>query len=226
MDVLYFLKERTAFIRQFYERASSPFEERIRLIEAGEEPFVPPYSEDGEPPFLEEWIEADESRDALGHACISMLSASLQLFLQTWSDNLHLQCRDEHKKQFKKNGWFNGFRVCFEEAIGVSWEQSPTDLVLLEEMALARNRVQHPTEIHTVGIQHSRHDYEKLGRRLFFTDQFGKKAAELLNEGEFSWLMGPTVKVSSGQLMEALSAVEAFCEWLDLEIDRKIREGP
>ena len=83
MDVLYFLNKRTSFIRQFYERASAPFDERIRLIEAGEEPFVPPYSEDGEPPFLEEWIEADESRDTLRHACISMLSVALHLFFQT-----------------------------------------------------------------------------------------------------------------------------------------------
>lgn len=224
MNVLYFLNERTAFIRQFYERASAPFDERIRLIEAGEEPFVPPYSEDGEPPFLEEWIEADESRDALGHACISMLSASLQLFLQTWNDILHLKCSDEHKKQFKKGGWFNGFRACFEDAIGVSWEQSPTNLALLEEMALARNRVQHPKDLHTVRVQHSRHDYEKLGRCLFFTDQYGKNVVEDLGEGEFSWIMGPMVKVSSDQLMKALSAVEAFCEWLDRKI-QEVRAG-
>lgn len=224
MDVLYFLNERTAFIRQFYERASAPFVERIRLIEAGDEPFAPPYSEDGEPPFLEEWIEADESLDALGHACISMLSASLQLFLQTWNDILHLECGDKYRKQFTKGGWLNGFRVCFEDVVGVGWEQSPTNLAMLEEMALVRNRVQHPKELHTVRVQHSRHDYEKLGRRLIFTDQFGKNVVEDLGEGEFSWIMGSMVKVSSDQLTEALSAVEAFCEWLDQKI-REVRGG-
>ena len=39
MDVLYFLKERTQFIRKYYETASEPFREIMRKIEAGEAPF-------------------------------------------------------------------------------------------------------------------------------------------------------------------------------------------
>jgi hypothetical protein len=46
MDVLWFLRERTHFIRRHYRTASLPFRERIRKIDAGEEPFEPPYSED------------------------------------------------------------------------------------------------------------------------------------------------------------------------------------
>ena len=35
MDVLFFLKERTRLIRQYYVHAASPFNEIIRKIEAG-----------------------------------------------------------------------------------------------------------------------------------------------------------------------------------------------
>jgi hypothetical protein len=52
MDVLGFLKIRTQFILQFYETASEPFREIMRKIDINEAPFFPPYSEDGEPPFL------------------------------------------------------------------------------------------------------------------------------------------------------------------------------
>jgi hypothetical protein len=38
MDVLHFLRSRTAFIRQLYEVTSSPYLERKRRIEAGEDP--------------------------------------------------------------------------------------------------------------------------------------------------------------------------------------------
>jgi len=78
MDVLYFLKERTRLIREYYEHAARPFNEIIRKIEAEEEPYIPPYSEDPEPAFLSEWIEADELLDVTGRCCISMLSASLR----------------------------------------------------------------------------------------------------------------------------------------------------
>jgi len=35
MDVLYFLKERTEFIRRYYDTASEPFQETLRKIEVG-----------------------------------------------------------------------------------------------------------------------------------------------------------------------------------------------
>lgn len=59
MDVLHFYKERIRFIRQFYDTAATPFETIMKSIEDGSSPFDnPPYSEDGEPAYLVEWIEA------------------------------------------------------------------------------------------------------------------------------------------------------------------------
>ena len=88
MDILFFLKRRTEFIRHFYDTASEPFRETLRKIEAGEIPFEPPYSEDGEPAFQLEWSEAHESLTILGRTCVSMLSASLQLYFKTWEREL------------------------------------------------------------------------------------------------------------------------------------------
>ncbi len=48
MDVLYFLKERTRLIRDYYEHAARPFREITRKNEAEEERYIPPYSEDPE----------------------------------------------------------------------------------------------------------------------------------------------------------------------------------
>jgi hypothetical protein len=78
VDVRYFLRQRLEFISQLYKLASSPYVERKRQIEAGEEPFAPYYDESGEPPYLEEWLEAEESVQVLGRSCISMENASLK----------------------------------------------------------------------------------------------------------------------------------------------------
>ncbi len=78
MDIRYFLSSRIAFIRQFYATASGPYVERKRKIEVREEPFVPPYSEDGEPPFLDEWLKADESLHVLAYSCLSCRESVLQ----------------------------------------------------------------------------------------------------------------------------------------------------
>jgi hypothetical protein len=87
MDVLFFLKERTNFIRFYYDAASKPFCEIKRKIEEREPPFDnPPDDESGEPPNLEDWTQADEAQEILGRTCISMPSASLQLYFKTWED--------------------------------------------------------------------------------------------------------------------------------------------
>ena len=40
-----------------------------------------PYSEDGEPPFMQEWSQADIELEVLGRTCVSMLSDSLEALL-------------------------------------------------------------------------------------------------------------------------------------------------
>jgi hypothetical protein len=82
MDIRHFLKQRLAFIKQLYLNGASPLEDRKRKIENEEAPFIPLYSEDGEPAYLNEWLEADSSIQVLGSACLSMIAASLQKSLR------------------------------------------------------------------------------------------------------------------------------------------------
>src|SRR5690348_18412089 len=83
MDDLWFLKERTAFLRRFYDLASEPFNEVKRKISAGAPPYDdPPFDDTGEPLYLSEWLEADEAAEFLGQACISYLAASVKLYLR------------------------------------------------------------------------------------------------------------------------------------------------
>jgi hypothetical protein len=83
MDVDWFLKERTKFIQQYYGTAVTPFATIKRKIEDGEDPFEPPYNEDGEPPFMEEWTDADTAIQVVGRTCVTMLSESVKLYFQT-----------------------------------------------------------------------------------------------------------------------------------------------
>ncbi len=113
MDVLFFLQIRTEFIRDFYVEACFPFTERKRKIAHKEDPFIPPYSEEGEPPFLDEWMRADESLEVLGQMCISMLSNTLHLYIKESINQLHALYgtdigRPEANKAAVKLGWING----------------------------------------------------------------------------------------------------------------------
>lgn len=213
MDVRYFLGKRLAFIEQLYVNSSAQFIERKRKIEAEEEPFVPPYSEDPEPAFLSEWLETEESLQVIGHACISMLSASFHLYLKTWERQLGVPIDDSYKSAFKR-GWFNGYKVYFQRQFNVIFEESSCNLELLEELALARNRVQHPESITNQSSYYSADDLKKLPSPFFIADRDRELLAEM-EEGERSWLMPPTIHIPLEKLKAAISEVTRFAEWLE-----------
>lgn len=213
MNVLFFLNRRIAFIRQIYVTASEAYIERKRKIEAGVEPFIPPYSEDGEPPFLEEWLEADESLQVIGHMCVSMLSSSFHLYFKTWERQLGIPVDNSFKADFRK-GWFNGYKAYFYRHFNVSFEKSPCDLKLLEELVLARNRVQHAESITIQSSQYSQEDLKKIPRP-FFIDEHNSEWLSEIGEEEQNWLFPPPIHVTQKKLKAVISEVVHFAEWLE-----------
>ncbi len=213
MDVRFFLKRRIAFIRQFYVIASEAYIERKWKIEAEEEPFVPPYSEDGEPPFLDEWLEAEESLQVLGRSCISMLAATFHLYFKAWERQIGIPVDASLKTEFK-NGWLNGYRAYFARHLRIRFEDSPANLAVLEEVVLARNRIQHPDSITTDSSHYSDDDLRKLTHPFFVDDNEVSLFSEG-EEGERAWLMPPAIRVTSEKFFTALSEVERFADWLE-----------
>lgn len=214
MDIQYFLDRRLAFIEQLYVNSAAPFIERKRRIEAQEDPFVPPYSEDSEPAFLAEWLEADESLQVLGRSCISMLSASFHLYFETWKHQLGIPIDDSLKSTFHKRGWLNGYKTYFSRRFNIKFEDSPCNLAMLEELVLARNRVQHPDSITSHSSRYSDDDLKKLSCP-FFVDARESELFADAEEGERTWLMPPTIHMTSEKLFAALSEVRHFAEWLE-----------
>jgi hypothetical protein len=211
MDVSYFLHERTRLIRTYYAVASQPFRETMRKIDAEEEPFVPPYSEDPEPAFLTEWLEARDFLEVTGRTCVSMLAASLTLFLRNWERQLCLSCKDMEKNIFKK-GMLNGYRRCFEAVSKVSWDTCPANLDLIEQVVLARNRDQHPEDIWGLGVNHSKEDREKYPS-LFFVEGWEEQAWN--DGGEDATWMSARLHVSAEKLEQAIREVETLAVWLE-----------
>lgn len=214
MDVLSFLKERTKFIRHFYETAGEPFRETMRKIEADEPPFDnPPYSEDGEPPYLEEWIQAEEGLDVLGRTCLSMLSSSIQLYFKTWESELRIRWEEGERERAFRKGFLRGYLICFGEVLGLSWDECPANLDLIEQITLGRNRDQHPEHISSMRVNHARKDLEKHPHPFFASETERRMYADPEMEGAF--LMSPSVHVSREALFTAIEEVEKLAEWLE-----------
>lgn len=222
MDIYFFFDERIKFVRQLYQTASALYVERKRKIEAEEEPFVPPCSEDGEPPFLEEWIEAEDSLHVLAYSCISMLAAALHLYIETWIWQSRTPVKESLKKTvFKKRGWFAGYKAHFSETFGIDFESAPANLSLLEEVVLARNRIEHPESIIGHRPQYTDMDLKKL-QRPFFINEHEAAIFEKADRNEREWFFPPILHITEEQLLAAISEVERFAEWFEVEIESRV----
>lgn len=215
MDVFGFLKLRLEFIKQLHERSSAPFVLIKQQIEDEVPPYEPLYSEDGEPPFLAEWLEADESIQALGYACISMLAASLQLFLKTWEKELGRPALPQYKTFFKK-GWVNGYRQYFIDALGMDYANSPVELIRLEEIVRARNIVQHPNFIDSNTVSFSDDDLKVLQEPFLSSEVDRRMSRRFSSEGR--WFLPLNLHVTPAKFEAALNDVAQFAAWVDEKI--------
>lgn len=221
MDIFYFFNRRIDFIRQLYATASAPYVERKRMIEAKEEPFVPPYSEDAEPAFLSEWLEADESLHVLAYSSVSMLAAALHLYLNTWVNESRVPVDESLAKSFRKIGWFPGYKKHFAKRFAIEFKAFPGELGLLEEVVLARNRFEHPASITSLRTQYADKDLQKLPHPFFVDEREAALFADA-EEGEMAWFIPPTLHVSEKQLLAAVAEVESFAKWFEKEIGIRV----
>lgn len=222
MDIRSFLDRRIAFIRQFYATASEPYVERKRKIKAQEEPFIRACREDGEPPFLEEWLEADESLHVLAYSCISMLAAALHLYLESWVKQGGVAVDESMKKSvFKNKGWFAGYDAHFTKHFNVAFVAGPSDLKLLKEVVLVRNRIEHPPSITDQKTQYSASDLEQLPHP-FFVDKTEMALLGYSDDEKGPRFMLPAVHVTEAQLLTAVAEVERFSAWFDPAIEAAV----
>ena len=213
MDIEFFLKNRTKFIRYFYETAAAPFAKTMNDIKNEVEPYIAPYSEDDEPPFLSEWFDAESGLETCGHHALSMLSSSLQLYLTAWVDRLGKYHGMTFDVNFKKKGWFNGYCEIFNE-VGLSMYDCPANLNIIEQIPLVRNRVQHPEQLTTINISHSESDLSKHPSPYFVQES---ELALASDQEKQSWLFSPTISATKEKIIEAITNVEALCSWLEAQ---------
>jgi hypothetical protein len=160
-------------------------------------------------------MDAEQGGEILGHACISMLSSSLQLFLTAWVNRLEKEYGMKFNADFQKRGWFNGYKQIFNE-LKLPLSQCGADLDIVEQVALARNRVQHPEKLTKIAVDHSESDLRRFPKP-FFASETELKMAIRDADGSATWWLRPSVKSTKDKIFAAVDQVEALCSWLEEE---------
>lgn len=213
MDVEYILKERTKFIRYFYDNGVVGFRETLRKIEDQEEPFVPPYSEDAEPPFVAEYMDATYGIGAVGVAALSMLSDTLKVFFMTWEKLLGVEFPKEWQARFRKEGFVAVYRDAFGQIAKDDWATCSVDFAVIEQVVLARNDAQHGDSLHSFQPSHGPKTVSKYSPPFFVTE-YEKGAAK----EELAGFAGVDISISREDLWVATEEVEKLADWMELRL--------
>lgn len=207
MDIELFTKERIKFTKYFYENGCIPFQGTMDLIEREQPPYVPVYDESGEPQFITEWLQARDGVDSIGLASLSMFSSSLQIYMNSWLDRFKVPLSNRTGKK----GWFNALKREMRNC-GVDFATCNLDLDILEQLVLARNRVQHADDITSNTVTHLPKELARFPSPTFVEPSYSSSSN--------TWFSYPRVYVDQHKVNETASLIEDLCEWLETEFVR------
>lgn len=220
MDVVSFLDKRIRFILTLHEKGGEAFELEKRLIDEQRPPYDnPPYSEDGEPPFLEQWMDAENSIAVLGGVCITMLSEALKGYFKC---HLALLGIKPTKKVFKKRGFFRGNEIVWENAFKIRFSESGADLKIIEEVIHLRNFIRHQDDIvFDQPILSS--EYKNLVPSSYFVHPSDQQNwDDLPNDESLVGLTLVPAHLSKEKITTASEEISKLCNW----IDQRMRSRP
>jgi hypothetical protein len=213
MDAVHFLKNRTNFIRFYYDAAATPFDEIKHAIDNKLPPFdSPPYSEDPEPPFLDEWIDAGTGVQVLGLSCVSLLSDTLKLYFQAIQHRVIGFSFADEKAAFKC-GFIDAYLAALGEILETDWSDCPADLAVIEQIVLARNRGQHGGDLRCFDVSHDNKMLEKHPNPFFASEEEWKRWSA---DGKcLSTFLMPAIDVTRDKLFAALKEVESLADFIE-----------
>lgn len=218
MDVNFFLKQRTAFIRGYFDAGIEGFQETQRRIDQLEPPFDnPPYSEDGEPPFLTEWLDAATRAELVGQACVSLLSDTLKLYFNTLQKEIRFVL-DKREKALAKKSFVRAYQAALGEILETDWSDCPVQFDVIEQVILARNLSQHSSDLTSFRITHDARSLRQHPEPLFASKAEYKTWVDS-GGAEFSFLM-PAVHVTREALFAAIEEIDQLGDWIDGRMDK------
>ena len=215
MDAFLILQRKFRSIQRFHKTAWDSFSEVKRKIETGEAPFEPPpfdpEYDDTEPPFTEEWTEADEFQNVVGQAAITLLHSALKDYLDDFLERDGLTAtaekyfsRRRNDKTKKGESWFHRYLAFLSDAYGVDWANSVVSAEQIEEINLARNDLQHGQSAYNLSRYRTELHKLKFPSGLFVGD-FEKRHPTFTGE----------ISVTRETFHAAVERIEEFCRFVE-----------
>ncbi len=220
MDLSYFMRERTALIRLFYDRGHLPFADaarhRGRGAALGAAPVQPGHRQ--RRAAIRRGVHAGRARERAGGLfAVSLLSDTLKGYFEELERDLGIEFKDDKARRAHfRPGWVEAYRQIIEHVMGDAYATCTVRFDLIEQVVLARNDFAHNTDFVLFQAKHNKQTLLKH-RNPFFV---GPDHKELTDEDAIDlqetppWWGGPRIEISEEKLMTAIAEVEKLADWV------------
>lgn len=209
MDFLYMLNTKLRFVDFFYRTASGCFLMEMAKMERYDHPYDTFDSENDEPPWVDEYTEFSDGLRTLGNQTLSLLSVVLQEYLAAATAQRGLG----QPPKVKGQGIFQRYGQLILDKTGLDITKLDCDCLLIEEMFLARNLIQHANDIGTNWIYLDKEYAEKFPKA-----EFANQSWIGLGEDEgASVTMASPIEITGDKIEKAIAEVGKLCGAIEAE---------
>ena len=202
------LNSKLRFVEFFYSTASKCFQAEMDKIEQHEPPYDNFDPENGDPPFVDEYIEFSDGLRTLGNQTLSLVSVVLQEYLAGVTDQLGLG----KPPKIKGKGIFQRYCQLILEKTEVDITKLGADCVLIEEIFLARNLIQHGGDIGTNSIYQDK-EYAKRYPKAQFANRSWIEA--MVDETDPEIVAAP-LEITGDKIAKAIAEVKKLCAAIEV----------
>ncbi|HYL83355.1 MAG TPA: hypothetical protein VE263_03900 [Candidatus Angelobacter sp.] len=212
MDFLYMLDSKLRFVEFFYSAASKCFQAEMDKIERHEVPYDTFDPENGDPPFVDEYIEFGDGLRTLGNLTLSLVSVVLQEYLAASTDQLGLG----QPPKIKEKGIFQRYRQLILEKTEVDIAKLGADCALIEEIFLARNRIQHVGDIGTKWVYQDKEYARKYPKAEFANRSW----IEAMGDETDPEIIAAPLEITGEKIGKAIAEVKKLCAAIEIEFQK------
>lgn len=212
------LRQRTDLIRIFFRQGRFGMEQMKRDIENEVPPWEPGYFDPDydspEPAFLNEWLQAESTRDLVGMLAVSLLSDTLKVYFAELGAEMGIRFKDDdERKTYFRKGFVEPYRKILKHVFGYRFEECPARFDLIEQVVLARNDFAHNEDLVSFETRHGTTTIKKH-QNPFFIDEKRRSGIDESLPWHFE-----NIGVTEAKLMEAVDEVEKLADWVTENYD-------
>jgi hypothetical protein len=208
MDFLYMLKSKLRFVKFFYSTASTCFQTEMDKIKQHEAPYDRFDQENGDPPFVDEYIEFSDGLQTLGNQTLSLVSVVLQEYLAAVTNQLGLG----QPPKVRGKGIFQRYCHLILERTGVDITKLGADCALIEGIFLARNLIQHGGDLGTNWVYQDKEYAGKYPKAEFANRSW----IEAMGDEAHAGIMVAPLEITRDKIDKAIAEVKKLCAAIEV----------